>query len=119
MADWRRIGTVRRRASVTLDANGNGSVEFGVTYSSNHKWVISDVVISTNQATNVAPYPNATVYLGGQQAGVSEGASWTGNQDTLTGVFEMTGEDLFVQFAGGVAGSVATVIIEGDSYLWK
>ena len=65
-----------------------------------------------------APYPTATVYLGGQQVGVSEGATWTGNQDIFSGVAEMTCDDLYVVFTGGVAGSIATAIIEGDSYLW-
>jgi len=119
VADWVRIGSVRRRASVTLDGSGNGTVEFGVAYSSNHKWVISAVQVSTNQGQAVAPYPAATAYLGGQQVGVMEGATWTGNQDVLTGTIEMTGDDLWVSFTGGVPGSVATAIIEGDSYLWR
>lgn len=119
MADWQRIGTVRRRGSVTLDSNGNGTITFGVTYSANHKWVISDVILSTNQSQTTAPYPTVTAYLGGQQAGVSEGATWTGNQDTMRGPIEMTAaDDLTVAFTGGVAGSVGTAIIEGDSYLW-
>ena len=118
MADWVPQGTVRRRKSVTLDANGNGTVTFGVDWSSNHKWVINSVIVATSQLPTVAPYPTATVYLGGQQVGTSEGATWTGNQDIFSGVAEMTCDDLYVVFTGGVAGSVATVIIEGDSYRW-
>lgn len=119
VADWQRIGTVRRRAAVTLDGSGNGTVTFGVTYSANHKWVISDIIVATSQSQTTPPYPTATAYLGGQQVGVSEGATWTGNQDTMRGTIEMTAaDDLTVSFTGGVAGSVATAIIEGDSYLW-
>lgn len=118
MADWVQTGSVRRRKSVTLDGSGNGTVTFGVDWSSNHKWVISSLIVATNQAPNQAPYPTATAYLGGQQVGVSEGATWTGNQDVFQGVAEMTADDLNVAFTGGVPGSVATAIIEGDSYLW-
>jgi hypothetical protein len=118
MAEWVQQGTVRRRKSVTLDSNGNGTVSFGVDWSSNHKWVINSVIVATNQSPTTAPYPTATVYVGGQQVGVSEGATWTGNQDTFSGVAEMTADDLNVAFTGGVPGSVATAIIEGDSYLW-
>ena len=120
MADWERIGTVRRRASVTLDGSGNGTVTFGVTYSSNHKWVITDVLVQTSQTQTQTPFPTAQAYLGGQQVGVLEGATWTGNQDILSGKIEMTGaDDLTVAFTGGVAGTVATAIIEGDSWLWR
>jgi hypothetical protein len=30
----------------------------------------------------------------------------------------MTCDDMYVVFTGGVVGSIATAIIEGDSYLW-
>jgi hypothetical protein len=120
VADWVRQGSVRRRGSVTLDGSGNGTITFGVTFSANHKWVISNVIVSTSQAPTTAPYPTATVYLGGQQAGVSEGATWTGNQDIFTGQAEMTtADDMVVAWTGGVPGSVATAVIEGDSYLYR
>lgn len=119
MGDWQRIGTVRRRASVKLDGSGNGTVTFDVTYSSNHRWVISDVIVATDQSQTSPPYPTATAYYGGQQVGVSEGATWTGNQDIMRGSIEMTAETLSVAFTGGLAGSVATAVIEGDSFLWR
>jgi hypothetical protein len=50
---------------------------------------------------------------------VSEGATWTGNQDVMRGQVEMTADDLSVVFTGGLAGSVATAVIEGDSYLMR
>lgn len=119
MATWQKLGPVRRRASVTLDGSGNGSVTFQV-FSANHRWTITDVQVYTNQAQTVAPYPQVITYLGGQQAGTSEGASWLGNQVTLHGKTVMDcGLDLTVQLNGGVAGSVATVIIEGDNELWS
>jgi hypothetical protein len=118
-ADWREIGPVRRRASVTLAADGTGSIPFSV-YSANHKWIIWEVVVNAGGATP-AIYPQVTLHVGGQaQAGLSEGASWLGNQETFQGRIEMTAaDDLSVDFAGGVAGTVMTAIIEGTNYLWR
>jgi hypothetical protein len=49
---------------------------------------------------------------------MADGATWTGNQDTFRGRFVMdAGTDLMVSFTGGVAGSVATVVVEGDNEL--
>lgn len=119
MADWQETGSIRRRKAVTLDGNGNGSVDFDV-YSANHRWIIDTVFCTTSQAQTVSPYPQVITYVGGQQAGVAEGASWVGNQTTLRGPQEITAADtLTVQFNGGAAGSVATVVIEGTNYLWR
>lgn len=119
MPDWQKAGAVRRRQAVVLDGSGNGSVNFDVP-SANHKWIITDVISATDQAPTTPPYPTVTIYLGGQQQGVSEGASWTGNQDIFRGKVEMEpGLDLTIAFTSGLAGSRATVIIEGESYLWR
>jgi len=115
---WDRIGPVRRRASVKLDASGDGSVSFDV-FTANSRWVIESVVCSASGATP-ALYPQAVLYVGGQQSGVSEGASWIGNQETFTGIIEMTGADtLTVAFSGGTSGTMMTVIIEGTNFLWR
>ena len=119
MADWQLTGLVRRRASITLDGSVNGSVSFDV-WSANHKWIIDTMFCSTSQAQTVSPYPQVITYVGGMQTGVAEGASWIGNQTTLRGPQEIGAADtLTVQFNGGVAGSVATVVIEGRNYLWR
>lgn len=119
MADWQKVSRRRKRASVTLDANGNGQVFFDAD-SGNHKWVIESVLLATNQAQTTAPYPTGTLYVSGQQVGQSEGASWIANQDVLQGIIELGPCDtLTVQFTGGVAGSVATAIPEGVSFLWR
>lgn len=115
--DWTEVGEIRRRLSVTLDASGNGSVQFNVRHA-NQRWIIGYINVTTNQAPTTAPYPTATVYEGPQQAGMADGATWTGNQDTFRGRFVMDAcTDLIVAFTGGVVGSVATVIIEGTNEL--
>lgn len=117
---WRQLeGTLRRSGSVVLDGNGDGSVTFAV-FTANHRWVIRTLVVSTSQAQTSAPYPQVVAYLGqNEQAARSEGGSWLGNQVTMRGDIDMDeGEDLTVAFTGGVAGTTATAVIEGDSYLW-
>lgn len=115
--DWAQVGEVRRRLSVTLDGSGNGAVTFTVRHA-NQRWLIGFITVSTNQPSTQAPYPTATIYEGPQQAGMADGATWTGNQDVFRGRFVMdVCTDLTVAFTGGVAGSVATVVIEGTNEL--
>jgi hypothetical protein len=119
VADWREVGPLAAAGTVTLDASGNGQIPFDV-YSANHRWVIKGIVASTNQASTQTPYPTVTVYLGAVQQGQSSGASWTGNQETFAGNIDMGCADtLFVNFTGGVAGSIATARISGTNYLWR
>ncbi len=120
MADWQPSGEVNRTKQVTLDGSGNGSLNFDVG-SANERWIITSVLVSTNQAQTTAPYPQVTVYENGQQqAGLATGASWIGNQDVLVGRFIMdAGTDLLVSFTGGVAGSKATAKITGKRELWR
>lgn len=111
------VGPYRRRLSVKLDASGNGQVQFDVR-SSNQQYRIDTVVVSTNQASTSSPYPTATLYENNVQAGMSNGASWTGNQDTFGGEFIIdAGTDLIVAFTGGITGSIATAVITGRNEL--
>lgn len=119
VADWREVGPVRRRASVTLDGSGNGAVTFDV-WSANHKWILDTVVVNVTGATPIL-FPQCTLSVGGQnQSGLSEGATWAGNQETFRGSIEMGNADtLLVTFTGGSPGAVATAIVEGTNYLWR
>ena len=119
LKSWSSTPTTGAVYSGTVSTTGNGSVSFDV-FSANHRWVIDTVFCTTSQAQTTAPYPQVIAYIGGMQAGVAEGASWVGNQTTLHGPQELTAADtLNVQFNGGAAASVATVVIEGSSYLWR
>lgn len=115
---WTEVGEYRRRLSVTLDGSGNGQVQFDVR-SSNQRYKIKYVTVSTNQALTQQPYPTVTTYNGSVQSpGLSEGATWTGNQDTFHGQWIIDAcDDLIVAFVGGVAGSIASAIIEGVNEL--
>lgn len=126
MARWVLVGELARWAAVVLDSNGAGNVMFQVP-SSNWKWVVTDIVCSTNQGSEV-PYPDVAAhessdpYHPGQHAAVTHGRSWMGQQQTLTGHIEMDdGRDLVVQFGRenpGVPGSTATAKIHGRTYQW-
>ena len=117
--DWQPAGVFRRRASVKLDGSGNGMVTFDVQHA-NQMWQVHTVQASTGQTSVTAPNPQMVVYLGGQQEGSREGASWVGNQVTLHGSIDMNACDtLTVSFTGGPAAAVATVVIAGDNFLWR
>jgi hypothetical protein len=112
-------GLVHRRASVVLDANGNGSVSFDVS-SANHKWILDTIVVNVSGALP-ATFPQAVIYVGGQpQAGLSQGGTWLGGQQTFQGSITMGAADtLTVQFTGGAPGATATAILDGTGYLWR
>jgi hypothetical protein len=119
-AQWQEIGPVRCRGSAKLDASGNGQIYFTV-YSANHRWLIYEVVVNVVTVLSPQVFPQVTLHIGGQaQAGLSEGASWNGNQETFQGQILMDAcDDLTVDFAGGALNQVCTAIIEGTNYLWR
>lgn len=115
---WRKLGSVRRRASVVLNASGAGSVSFDV-WSANHRWLIQSVVVKAAGAKPTL-FPQVTITIGGSSDGLSAGGAWTGNQVTFHGEYEITaGDTLTINFASGTAGTLLTAIIDGDNYLWR
>jgi hypothetical protein len=110
-------GQLHRTGNVTLDGNGNGVVTLS-TDNARQRWEVTTVVVSTSQDPTVAPYPKAEVFVNDVTSpGNSQGATWTGNQDTFTGTTDVGPCDfLAVQFTGGVAGTVATVRLGGTKF---
>lgn len=106
---------IPRSASVTLDGTGQGYVSFEID-NTNTLWSIDSVRVRTNQAANTAPVPRADTYknfLGAPQA--SEGGTFNGHFATSTGQTDLyVGDVLFVQWTGGIPGTVATATIFGD-----
>jgi hypothetical protein len=112
------VGRVKRNGKVTLDSNGNGTITFDVP-SANHRWILESVVVNMTSATPTL-YPQVVLYAGGVSEGMSEGASWTGNQVTFQGRIDMdSGITLTVSLMSGPAGAVVTAIIEGEAELWQ
>ena len=111
-----REGNLSVADNVTLDSNGNGTIDFDVD-NAWQRWVIDSIVVSTSQGSTQTPYPTAEVFAGPISPVFSEGATWTGNQDTLAGRVELDqGSELHVVFTGGIPGTVATARVRGKRY---
>ena len=95
---WAETATQLHRAGqVILDDDGNGVLTFD-PYSARQRWVVSSVVVSTNQAAAATVIPVATVAkntvtVGTLSQGNSRGASWSGNQDTFAGQLDISAAD--------------------------
>lgn len=107
---------LQKSATVTLDGNGNGTVDFDVD-NAWQRWVIDSVRVKTSQGNTQTPYPLAEVFNGPIASAFSEGATFTGNQDTFRGRVDLdAGSELHVVWTGGVPGSVATARVTGKKY---
>jgi hypothetical protein len=79
---------LRKSGQVTLTAAGIGVLSFE-TDSSNQRWVITGIVITTNQAATATVVPQCTLALNTtditqlSQAN-ARGTSWAGNNDTFS-----------------------------------
>lgn len=109
-------GILNVSGHVTLDANGNGTIDFEVQ-NAWQRWVVTEIPVSTSQNSSTPPYPTAEVFAGPISPAFSQGATWTGNQDTFRGTVHVDqGTDLHVVFSGGVPGSVAYARPAGRRY---
>lgn len=109
-------GELHKYDSVILDSNGDGTIDFSVD-NAWQRWVIDSVRVTTSQLSTQAPYPTAEVFAGPISPGFSQGATWTGNNDTFRGKAEIdVGGELHVVFTGGVPGSRAYARVYGKRY---
>jgi len=109
-------GQLAKFGSIVLDSNGNGTIDFDVDHAW-QRWEVESVRVSTSQNSNQTPYPTAEVFAGPISPGFSQGASWTGNSDTFTGLVHVdVGNELHVQFTGGIPGTTAFARIYGKKF---
>lgn len=110
-------GDLNESGNVKLDSNGDGTVTFDVD-NSWQRWVIDSIPVGTSQLSTQTPYPTAEVFAGpGPFPPYSQGATWTGNQDTFTGRVDLdSGSTLFVVWSGGISGTIATARVHGKRY---
>lgn len=109
-------GDLNEFGKVKLDASGNGTIDFDVD-NAWQRWVIDSIVVSTSQASTQTPYPTAEVFAGPIAPPFSQGATWTGNQDTFKGRVDLdSGSELHVVFTAGIAGTIANARIHGKRY---
>jgi hypothetical protein len=116
VTDWQDVGIVKRQLQAVLDSTGACELQFGVRHA-HERWLIDSVVLATSQPDDQQPWPTVIGYLGADGSRAHRAFhSVNGNKDTLTGKFGMDdGNDLFVSYAGGIPGTIATVTIEGAS----
>lgn len=131
-AHWTEsISQLRTSASVTLNASGTGTASFSPD-SANQRWVLEEVIVSTNQAATATVVPYATLALNTgdittMSQGNQRGTSWAGNNDTFTGELDVGPCDfvsvLFYPPPGSspsqvtaLAGVIATAVIKGTKY---
>lgn len=98
--------------SARLDASGAGQIEAGP---SGEEWLILRTTVSTSGPPD--PEPTVQLYRNSvSQAGLIEGTR-SGNGDASDSkVFLGQGEKLIAVWAGGTAGAVAVVRLEGVAY---
>lgn len=122
---------LRTSASVTLNSAGSGAVSFSPD-SGNQRWVISRVVVSTNQAAAATTVPYCTLALNTtditqMSQGNQRGTTWSGNNDGFSGEVDVGPCDfvslLFYPPPGSTAGQIAalsgviaTAVLTGTKY---
>lgn len=111
---------LKKSGSVTLDANGNGVITFDPD-NAWQRWVVTTIIVSTNQNATATVVPTATAALNTvspgtmSQGNVRGGMSWSGNNDTLYGESIDVGPADFLSVvfqppAGSTPAQVATLV---------
>jgi hypothetical protein len=90
-------GQLFQSGTVTLDAAGNGVITLDPS-NARQRWVVTSVVVSTNQAATATLVPVATVakntaIVSNLSQGNNRGASWSGNQDVFSGEIDISPAD--------------------------
>jgi hypothetical protein len=122
---------LRKSGQVTLSAAGTGTLTFE-TDSANQRWVITSVVISTNQAATAVVVPQCTLALNTTDItqlsqGNARGTSWSGNNDTFSASVDVSPMDyvslLFAPPPGStvpqvalLSGVIAGAVVQGVKY---
>jgi hypothetical protein len=122
---------LKRSGQVTLNAAGQGVLIF-TPNSARTRWLVTTVVVSTNQPAAATVVPVATlavntVSLSTMSPGNSQGASWSGNQDVFSGEWDVGACDfvsvLFSPPPGStgaqiaqLAGVIASAVVSGQAF---
>lgn len=119
---------LKKSGSVTLSASGNGVIIFDPD-NARQRWMVTSVVVSTNQAANATVVPVAqvaknTVDVTLLSQGNNFGASWSGNQDTFSGELDIGPCDFLTvafspppgQSGTPLSGVIAYATVTGQKY---
>lgn len=119
---------LKKSGQVTLDSSGQGTIYF-TPDTARQRWVITQVVVSTNQAFDAGTVPTVTLGLNSNDIttmsdGNAMGATWSGNQDTYSGEADVGPCDNFSvifspptgQSGASLAGVICTARVFGVKY---
>jgi hypothetical protein len=96
----------------TIPASGTVTVSIPVPRDQN--WTLKRYTVLTNQAASVTTMPIATMYRGSVADGNAFDSTYTGARDSGDTDMQFPGGDRIVcQWVGGVAGTIATLSING------
>lgn len=122
-------GDLHKSGQVKLDANGNGVLIFDPDHA-NQRWVVTNVVVSTNQSSTATLVPFVTLaenttQLSTLSAGNQRGATWNGNKETFTGEWKIGPCDFLAvifgppagQSGASLSGVIASAVVTGTKYL--
>jgi hypothetical protein len=99
--------------SVVLNGSGYGTVTLAPE--SFRTWLITAINVRTSQTPTQTPVPQVTVYRG-SVGGFVICQSYMGNRTTAGGspVLVQPSEPIVVEWTGGIAGTTATVWLDGS-----
>lgn len=109
---------LKKSGTVKLSSTGQGTITFDPD-SARQRWVVSRIVVSTNQAFNAGTVPTVTLGLNANDIttmsdGNQLGASWSGNQETWEGSIDVGPCDflsvIFTPPTGQAGTSLANVL---------
>jgi hypothetical protein len=119
---------LKKSGTVTLDSTGHGYVPFDPD-SARQRWVVTQVVVTTNQSSTATVVPVATLALNSthittMSQGNQRGATWSANQDTWDGEIDVGAMDSLAvlfspppqQSGTPIAGVICTAVITGVKY---
>lgn len=110
---------LQERQSVTLDANGSGTIRFAPG-GARERWLITLINVQCTQLS-LSVVPTCLLYRGAPTPAYQIGGTFSGSFDTdSTDQFLMNmNEDLYAVFTNGDVGAVGTVRLEGTRYVWS
>jgi len=126
---WRESqAQLKKSGNCVLNAQGKGSITFDPD-SARQRWVVSMVVVKTNQAFNAGTVPTVNLALNSTDVttmsdGNQRGSTWSGNQDTWTGEVDVGSADFLSvifsppagQSGASMAGVICTAVVTGVKY---
>lgn len=108
--------------SVTFDASGNGTAQFGPGDSQGPQtWVIDALIWKTTRAgvsaAGKAPIPRIEVYLDSTDPSNVQAQSYDGSFGSASGTATVVGnQQIIAVWTGGQSGDIGTITVTGEAH---